>query len=324
MAFNINAGVFAAFGINVKKTVREKSYFICETTDSLLKLAKTTEPVERIEQMHTVKEHVAGAGYPGVDRYRVTPAGLPYAQLGGETWTACEFIRGREADFESWDDVRRIIRDVRRWHGCARGVEADIAVSPPLGDYFRRKGEELAGIVKRVRRQTRLSDFDVLLIKNIAYYTELINKAVTLIDGSSYAELYKLALTEGHVCHHALKEESLDLCESCVFITHYEEAAFDTQLADLASLMRRYAGRAGSRAVSASRLIEEADKAETLSDGSVNVLYALLTFPWQFIKITTQYYSKKRTWTPNAITNRMQTIISEAGYYEKYINELNG
>jgi CotS family spore coat protein len=323
MALNINAGVFSAFGLNVKKTVREKTFFICDTTDGLLKLARTTEPTERIEQLHTVKEHVAGAGYPGVDRYRVTPMGRPYAQLGGETWTACDYICGREADFESWDDVRRIIGSVRLWHSCARGVEADIAASPPVGGYFRKKGAELAGIVKRVRRQTRLSDFDVLLIKNIAFYTEQINKAAALLDESDYAARYAQALAEGHVCHHALKEESLDLCEGCVFITHYEEAAFDTQLADIAALVRRHVGRAGNRATKAAYLIEEADKAEPLPEGSVKVLHALLTFPWQFMKITTQYYSKKRTWTPNAIINRMQTVITEAGFYEKYINELN-
>ncbi len=324
MAFNINTGVFGAFGLNVKKTVREKTYFICETSDGLLKAAKTAEPAERIELMHSVKEHIAGTGYPCVDRYRVTPAGLPYAQLGGETWTVCEFMRGREADFESWDDMRRIIGSVRRWHQCARGVAAGsgLAAAQPLNELFCKKAAELAGTAKRVRRQTRLSDFDVLFIKNIAYYTEQINKAAALLDESGYAAQYGLALAGGHVCHHALKEESLELCDCGVFITHYEEAAFDTQLADLAALIRRYVGRAGSRAVHAGGILEEADKAGPLPDGSAKVLHAFLTFPWQFMKIASQYYSKKRTWTPNAIINRMQTVISEAGFYYKYINEL--
>jgi Ser/Thr protein kinase RdoA (MazF antagonist) len=90
----------------------------------------------------------------------------------------------------------------------------------------------------------------------------------------------------------------------------------------LAALIRRYFGRAGLHAVQASRVIDAADKVEPLTKGDLKILYALLAFPWQFMKTASQYYSKKRSWTPNAIINRMQTVISEAGFYNKYIEEL--
>lgn len=322
MAFAINMQVINAFGLNPKKITREKAYFLCDTADGLIKIQKTTASPARITFQHAVKEHTA-AGYPWTDRYRLTAAGLPYVSVGGETYTAAHAVRGREVELTDWADMARVLSATARWHLSARHLPLPAEARPPapvpLTEYFAKQDAALSAMAKQVRRQARLSDFDVLFIKNNAFYSQQVKSALQALAESDYLRWYERAQAHGHVCHRLLKEENLPLYNERVYITQYEEAAVDTQLTDIAALIRRYVQRAGQQAAPIGRLLETLDRVEPLPSGALRILQALLQFPWHFMKITAQYYSKKRSWTPVAIISRMETAVAEAELYNAYV-----
>jgi hypothetical protein len=51
-------------------------------------------------------------------------------------------------------------------------------------------------------------------------------------------------------------------------------------------------------------------------------LKALLLFPDKFLDICHDYYCKKRTFTPRTFETRMDALIENHDFYEKYISAL--
>jgi hypothetical protein len=56
------------------------------------------------------------------------------------------------------------------------------------------------------------------------------------------------------------------------------------------------------------------------TDGE-KILHAMLSFPWSFAKIVANFYSKKRNFTPAAITSRMAGVLGEQELYDDYISQ---
>lgn len=320
----LSASLLKSFGIRAGRVVKEKSYFVCDTPDGLLKLAKTRVNEERILFEHDIKEHMAHTGYPWVEQYILTPDGAPYLRNGGDCYVLTPYYERNEPDFSSWPDFARVIDSVARWHGCARGVVFKqntrvITPSAPLNQIFARQTAEMNGIRKRVGKQARLSDFDVLFIKNASYYARLMNEAAEALAKTDYPERFATAVDENHICHNALKEESISFGSEAVYITQYADACVDIQLHDLCALIRRHIKCAGANAAPIAQILDIYSHTEPVTQAASDVLHAMLLYPYPFMKIVTQYYSKKRSWTPNALTLRMQSVVNEKENYERHI-----
>jgi CotS family spore coat protein len=319
----LHASIIKNFGYVTHKIKKEKSYFIFETPEGLKKICKTTDTEKQILFQHTVKEHVAKNGYPWVDRFSLSASNQPFVNFGGENYVMSSFSRGRETDFGNWPDVEQAMGAAALFHSCARNVPLEnVKPGIPLQEFFRKQSTELNAIARRVRRQPRLSDFDVLFIKNMDFYTEQINSTVSGFDKTDYTAWLETARAEGHICHNALKEESLILSGRQTFIGFFGDTAVDVQLNDVAALIRRYVQRSGAEAVPVTQLLEAYGRVCPLPGPALDILYVLLQFPWNFMKIVNQYYSKKRSWTPNAMANRMLAVVSEKDFYAGYIRGL--
>ena len=321
---DLNPAVMKGFALTARFLKKEKMYYICETPEGLKKIYKTADTAEKIHFQHTVKEHCWDGGYVFIDRFTLSASGQPYFTADGENFVMTPHVKSRETDFTSWDDVKQALEAAARFHAQARHVPLDGSpVAPPAFDaYLKKQLAELNMTAKRVRKQPRLSDFDVLFIKNIHFYTEQLKDAITRINQTDYAQRVQTACAETHICHNALKEENLLLDNNNTHLHHFSCASVDAQLNDIAAFIRRYAQRAGREAVPAARLVEAYDRVIPLSGAELEIIYALLLYPLNFIKIVGQYYSKKRSWTPNAIINRMLSAVDEKDFYAGYIEGL--
>jgi len=186
-------------------------------------------------------------------------------------------------------------------------------------DFFSKQSEMMNTWLKQARRSRRLSDFDILLVQHMDYYVNGITQAIDGLINNDYTQFRTTALMHRHICHNALKEETLLFSNENCFITQFTQACMDVQLVDLAAVIRRHMQRAGSDAVPINTLLA---CYQPLNAAERAVLYALLLFPWAFIKISAQYYSKKRPFTPNAIMNRVQSILAQKEFHTTYIHEL--
>ena len=219
-------------------------------------------------------------------------------------------------------DVSRITSCLAAFHKAARKIEEpNIYVTPPLTEVFAKQISLLKNNAKQLNRHTRLSDFDVLVLKNIEKYISLAEEAQQLLLKTAYLDLYKNAIENTHLCHSALKEETFILTDTTCYITRLENATINLQLTDLASILRRYA-RKSKRETPLSTLLCAYTSICPLPTDGKKILYAMLLFPWSFIRNVTQYYSKKRIFVPAATTTRMAEILTEQNVFDSFLSSI--
>jgi len=312
-----------AFGIRSAR--REKGYYLCNADydeGGIIKVHITTDTAESIRLQHSVKEHLAIKGFPHTNRYKLTKTGQPFITIGRETYVAVIQPQGQhELDFDNDNAVLMAFEALARFHIAGINMpQKNISVAIPLPEVYARQLGELAQAGKQARRVSRMSDFDVAFIKHSPHTTKTIQHAIDLLEKTSYSSLFSQAVAQTTLCHNVLKEENIQTTTGATYINNFAQSSIDHQATDLAALIRRYAQRS-SRNIPINRLVATYDNIYPLPADAVDILRAQLIFPWSFMKLVNQYYSKKRNWAPNGLHNRMDTILSERESYENYIEK---
>jgi len=304
----LHHSVGMAFGVS--GLVREKGYY--KTADGARMIRRTRDAAEQIVARYQMAEHAVKSGYPETERYYLTQNGHPYVHSDGENYIMTDLISHAEADFAEPEEFMRIVKAVARWHGCVRGAASSAALHKgrplvPLTDSFRSDAEALNAIHKRIRKQSKWSDFDVLFIKHYPAYKAQIQRARQLLDSTGYVKRWHKAHQMHHVCHNGLKEDCLRINLGEVYIAKLDHAAAGYQLTDLCSLLRRrekeYGDTDRSRAFEAYSSVLPTEPEEEI------ILEAMLLYPLAFTKIVLEYYQKKRSWTPVSMENKMLEIL---------------
>jgi len=317
----LSPAVLEAFGLHSRGIKKEKGYYLCESEGGHIKVHTTSESPEAICLRHSIKEYLI-KNFPQIDQNRLTKTGQPYIVVGRETYVATHYPTPQsETDLENEAHVLGAFRGLAKLHVASKCMPIKISASPPLPEIYTRQLGELSQGKKQARRSPRMSDFDVLFIKHAPRATEIIQEAMARLEKTNYMQYYTDATHQGSLCHNALKEENLPVARGFTYITNFAHATSDLQLNDLAALLRRYAQRS-SKNIPLPRLIEAYDAIYPLPRQAADILYAQLIFPWAFMKLVTQYYSKKRNWTPNGLINRMETVLAERDSYERYIENI--
>lgn len=307
-----------AMSFGVSGLVREKGYY--KTADGTRMILKTKDAHKQILARYQIIEHCKEAGFPWMDHYYLSRQGLPYVFSEGDNFIMTGKIPYREADFSDLKEFIQVVQTVARWHSFARDINfpggANLSLSNnnvSLTETFRIKELALESIHKNIRRQSQWSDFDVLFIKNYPGYRETINKALKLLESTKYLGHWQRARQMNHICHGRLKEDCLRICEKSgdVYITKLDFASVDYQLTDLWGLIRR---REKGNAINHSlrnSVIKAYSEILPLEPEEEVILEAMLLYPLGFVKIVTEYYKKKRTWTPIALTNKMLEVLTK-------------
>ncbi|MCL2386344.1 MAG: hypothetical protein FWC89_02235 [Defluviitaleaceae bacterium] len=307
------------FGFSGKKATRERGSYLLQTANAIFKIHKTNSSAREIIARYNLLKRLEEAGFSCTDGIMPTTSGTPFVTLGRDTFVMARHIAGRDPDLNSIKDMQLVLESLARFHNAAKGF-GDVPPTPPLTEVFAKQSAVLANAVKQVNRRPRLSDFDVLMLKHADFYATRATRAAETLAATDYETLHANALASYSICHNNLKEESLPIFEEACFITRFDEATIDLQLTDIASVLRRYA-RKSNREIPADRLLEMYNKISPLPSSAKEIIHAQLSFPWPFMKTITQFYSKKRNFTPAGITSRMTDILEEQQIYDAYVND---
>ncbi|MCL2362518.1 MAG: hypothetical protein FWC73_12000 [Defluviitaleaceae bacterium] len=314
--------VLESFGLSSKGIKKEKGHYLCNSVDGPVKVHITSQTPEAIRKQHSLKEYLAES-FPHTDRFRLTKDRQPFIMIGRETYVATPYpMPQAETSLDNDENVLEAVHALARLHlASCKMPKIGLPMSPPLPEIYTRKLNGLVQESKQARRGQRMSDFDVAFIKHIPRATDTIKDALARLEKTNYSLAYNQAISQNSLCHNALKEENLPVVNGTTYIINFTQATFDLQLSDLGALIRRYAQRS-SKGIPASSLMAAYDSVNPLPEFAKDIIYPQLTFPWSFTKLATQYYSKKRNWTPNGLINSMEAVLTEWDSYERYIKDI--
>jgi len=307
----LHHSIFKAFGIS--GIVKEKGYY--KTTDDTKMIRKTKDRKTQIWAKYQIVEHCSRTGFPWMEKYYLSKEGQPYVFADGEHYIMTDLIKYREVDLSDIPEFLKTVESLAYWHKCARGIQFNDKASlhkgyssTPLINIYETHGEALDIIRKRIRKQSKLSDFDVLFVKNYPSYRERIHKAQQLLESTNYLRRCHHARQKNHVCHGGLKEDFLRFHNNQVYITKLDQAVADYQLNDLCALIRRREKK--YKDMERCQIINAYNKMTSFEPEEEIILEAMLLYPASFVKIVTEYYQKKRTWIPASMLNKMKEILA--------------
>ena len=319
---DLNINVVRGFGIKHKYITKEKSAYICHTDLGKKIIRKVTLDANQILFQHELKKHLHDNGFCHLDMYVLSAQNKPYFEWNQEKYTMTDQIQGKQADFQNKEDFKKVLIGTAQFHKLSENFLYEgqtVSKNDRIHESFDRKIKELALIKKRLRKYTSLSDFDVIFIKHYDYYMELMVRAKDMLAHSAYDQLVAEAKRKNTVCHNVLKEENILFnSKGEMVLSHFNDISVDPHIIDLAELIKRYVKILPEDHLSLGEMIEIYSRIQPVSDAELAVLEALLLFPSKFLKICSQYYSKKRSWIPGALNSRMQNLIAKKNMAEEF------
>jgi len=305
------------FGLS-GRGVKDRGGYICKTENGLARIFKTNDSPSVIAKRYALLESLGSAGLANIDKIYLSRHGLPHVNLGRDTYIMMQLIKGREVDFNNREEVISVVEALAGFHKVARGLGNGLPAAASVLEVWQKENAGLVQSLKQAQRSSRLSDFDVLVIKNAPKYMDNAAAATDALSKTDYILLQRDAIAKGAVCHNVIKEENLPLVSGQCFITHFVDPSYDLQLADLAGLVRRYIKHSNC-SIELAEIAEIYDKIMPLPDAALEILSAFLIYPWPFAKTVKEYYSKKRGWTPVGTMSRLTSVLEEQPIIEKYL-----
>lgn len=246
-------------------------------------------------------------------------------------WGLCEFVEGRESNFDDENELMSICVALADMHTASKGFACDntrmaqISAVNRLGKLpaiFNKRLAELEKLRKKAMKDRK--DFDIEYMKNSFDFIQWGREALEYIDAPAYALLVKSAVLEGGVSHCDLTYQNILLEESNgrVFFTGFESACFELNVYDVANLIRRKMRKCNWDFSIAMKMIEAYDRRRSLSEGEISTLKGILLFPQKFWRIANSYYNMNKAWTQRSMKDKLLEATAEKEDFSRFAQSL--
>ena len=248
---------------------------------------------------HEVKERLHESGF-AVDRFLISSHDMPYFKADGDVYTACFVQSGVNINFTDGPAFLDVVAHIAKMHHALSraNIDAVSARASKNNSEAARKSTlaNIESLKKKLLKSGRFSDFDMLFLRG---YEKFAPHIVAFGDESGHE----------HICHNLLKEENIYMQGDSQFaITNFAETAQAHCLHDLAYIIKRYIKAKPMEIMPIGRILDiyAANCLMPLDDA---LFRRILLYPDKFIKVTNDYYSKKRSFAPNTYITRMQECL---------------
>ncbi|MCL2575069.1 MAG: hypothetical protein FWE33_01425 [Defluviitaleaceae bacterium] len=306
--------IAAAFGLSCKTISREKFGNICNTNKGLVRIQKWQANqihTDNILFAHEVKEHLVKQDFDGVDRFFVASAGLPYHKNGDEIFTATVAYNSHKAEFANPQDFLATVASLGEMHKILTNPNFTATPKKKLEPVPANKAyDTITSFKKKMLKAGKFSEFDMLFLKGYDKFSTHIIAWNAL--GNDILGHNK------YVCHNLLKEENIHIEAKPIF-TNFVNAGFGHYLHDLVYIIKRYLKAHPMGEIPLADVIKAYKTGNDTQDFDIETFKALLLYPDKFIKISRDYYSKKRSFAPKTYLTHIEQCFERGNAIENYL-----
>lgn len=301
--------------MNLKVGRVRKAYgaYICETQDGIKLVKEMQCPVADVLFAYKVKEYLYYQGYRNTDRYCITEEGLPYIQEGSIRYTVRNWIRGDELDLKNLKEVTSVMAEAAQLHLLGKGMPEPEGFEGKRrwfepGERLLRSQRLIRSYYKNVRKQGRYTDFDLLFLKEFAYYEEQTVHAAEMMQETICIQEAENAGKTGNLIHGEFTDHAVLSDQKQMLLCNFDKCCYGMPVQDLITFFEKCLRKWEWDFAVFIQLIEMYQRYRTLHSGEIRILYAGLLFPERFVKMCQDAYGTKRRWTSQANWNKLLEI----------------
>lgn len=309
--------ILEQYGLEASVVNRGRGALICQTEEGLVLIRECYGSAKKLEYQAQLLQKIESEKEVCVDTLKknneesyitIDKENIPYLV---KTW-----YEGKECDTQSSGDVRRSIKALASLHKKMKMPVWEHYVRESLLSEYERHNRELKKIRKFILKKRQKNEFERCYLEYAQRYIDCAEETLRRLQLSSYKSLRQRQLEKGSVCHGALNQHNILLCEERVAIVNFDSWNYDIQTADLYQFMRKILEKHGWDKKIGKEMLESYCEVCPLDKEECENLAIRFAYPEKFWKLANYYYTHNKVWIPKKNVEKLEKLIFQ---YEKWL-----
>lgn len=309
--------VLEQYPFDVKVSWRTRGAFLLDTSVGRLLIREFSGSTYKLDKEQELLLHLKELGYL-VDRMEPDNEGrLATVYREYYKFVVKESLDGRECDTRSESEILKAAsllagmhRDMRGF--CELGEDDRIRLAAPDAvEEIARHNRELRKIYAFIRKKNRKNEFESAYLNCFPEILKEAQEVERSLQASSYGELRRQALQEGHFCHGEYLHHNILVQNGKMAVVNFEKFALDVQVNDLYLFLRKILEKQNYDARLGSRILESYESVRPLTDAEREYLGIRMRYPEKFWKLANYYYNTNKAWIPGKHMEKLEKFLSQ-------------
>lgn len=323
--YDLSEEFFLNLGIEINDIIPLRKVFVVITPNGkkILKIVNSTE--ERLEFIDKSLEYISKK-YPNVLSYFKTKKDKVCEVWKGEIYVLLDMIDGREAAFSNPVEIEICSKAIANMHLAGSGlldiIDEDLTrenLGENLITSINDSYEMLENIKYNVDKYRYKNEFDKMFMLHVDYNLKQIKKTLELLAVSDYNSILQ-DKSKIVLCHNDLAHHNFIIDGEEVKIIDFDYCKLDSRIIDVANYIRKVIKNFAYDSSKVKLILDSYNSINKLSNEEIKLLYVLLSFPKDFVTITTNYYYKQKSWDEEVFINRFRGKIENEVYRKEFLD----
>lgn len=323
--YDLSEEFFLNLGIEINDIIPLRKVFVVITPNGkkILKIVNSTE--ERLEFIDKSLEYISKK-YPNVLSYFKTKKDKVCEVWKEEIYVLLDMIDGREAAFSNPVEIEICSKAIANMHLAANGlldiIDEDL-IRENLGENLilsiNDSYEMLENIKYNVEKYRYKNEFDKMFMLHVDCNLKQIKKTLELLAVSDYSSILQ-DKSKIVLCHNDLAHHNFIIDGEEVKIIDFDYCKLDSRIIDVANYIRKVIKNFAYDSSKVKLILDSYNSINKLSNEEIKLLYVLLSFPKDFVTITTNYYYKQKSWDEEVFINRFKGKTENEVYRKEFLD----
>lgn len=299
--------LFKSFDLKVDDVVPVRNVYMVSTNRGEKILKKVEYTIEELNFIYDILKYIK-VKFNRVANFIKNRNGNIYTIWNGDMYCIMDVVNGMECNFNNPIDIRITSKSLGELHKASEGFRTNFKNRYNNGkiiDTFKRRIEEMEFFKNIVNIHEKKNEFDEIFIKDADYYINEIKHSIDMLEQAGY---YKLCSEDDKivVCHNDLAYHNILISGGEAYFIDFDYAIIDIKVHDLCNFINKVVKNFAFDIKKAKLIIENYCKVNSLSSRELEVLEAMLNFPYDFYTISRDYYTRRKEWDESVFLARMR------------------
>ncbi|MCL1936275.1 MAG: hypothetical protein FWF57_07890 [Defluviitaleaceae bacterium] len=313
--------IVKSFNLEPVSFKKHKSYFLCNTKNKTYVLKKVDYGYKDIILANNIKSFLVKNNFENIDVFYKNYKNMPYQTYNENNYILTDLIEDECINYNNEKIFLEFIQTLSKMNNKLKKTYLTSKSSECLILNYSNSLKRIVQIKKYIHKQSKISEFDVLFLKKNNEYIEEIQNTIEFLQNTTYEKHKKIAIENKSISHNNLKKEFIIHSQNKIYITSFFETTNNYHFTDLVSAILSYVDNC-KNPISISKILDIYIKHNNLENEEIKIIYAMLNYPYKFIKICNKFYSKKMNYVPNYILNKFQKTIERKEFLKNYIKKI--
>jgi CotS family spore coat protein len=317
--------VLARYDFDVLNIIKVKKSYKIYTSIGNICLKKVRRNKYKSKNESVLSEELLKKGFLNNVKYLKDRYANNYIKLKDSFFYATEWIDGEECDLNNIDEAVQIIKLLAQYHVTFNNIDIKkLKIKDTLKDwskYFKGNLQDIEKFERSILKRKMKNEFDTVYYN---YIESMYNKGITalnILNTSDYYKLLKHTSKNKVICNDSFYYGNIIKKHNNYYITSSSAMKIDFNINDLANILKKLMLKRTYKwdFEKAKLLIKTYNSVNKLNKNEIQIMLALMIFPYKFWKLGKKRYIKHKDWDEKKYMHKLDRLTRYNDEETKFI-----